>query len=487
MSLLLSPFQTLIKARTGLMLEGANSLDKLATAIQAGMELERISNPEGYLVQLTENQSSFQALINRLTINETYFFREPEQIELLVDVFIPHWQQQWGGRPIRILSAGCSSGEEPYSIVMALIERFGEAALSGFHVVGADIDSQVLAKAKAGKYNEFSFRGVSVERRHRFFDRIGDAFQLKDAVRQQVAFKELNLFSPSPQADLSGFDVIFFRNVSIYFDTPTRKTIQQNLSQLLTSQGVLMIGTAETLANDLGVLRLIERHGLFYFCQPLAKPDSVVIPPPASKGLTSTAHLASEPHTRVPSAPPAPLRPLAIQADKQKLIQLLAEKQYDQAFPLAEALLVSHPQDEQIRLLKAFILMNRKQWQAAEVLLKQALQQDEWCLDALVLLGLLAKWQGAFAQAIEWFKKAVYAHSDRWLVHYYLADSYYRQQQPGLALRGFRTAFQLMDKHPELSELPWVPLDFSLAEMRFLCQHHIQKLATQDKDSAHGH
>jgi chemotaxis protein methyltransferase CheR len=180
------------------------------------------------------------------------------------------------------------------------------------------------------------------------------------------------------------------------------------------------------------------------------------------------------------------LRPLAIQADKQKLIPLLAEKQYDQAFPLAEALLVASPQDYQTRLLKAFILMNRKQWEAAEALLMQTLQQDDWCLDALVLLGLLAKWQGRIEQAIEWFKKAVYAHSDRWLVHYYLADSYYRQQQSPLALRGFKTALQLMDKHPELSDLRWVPLDFSMAEMRFLCQHHIQKLTAQGKDASHG-
>lgn len=483
MSLLLGPFQALIKARTGLMLEDANSIDKLASSIQSGMELEQITSPERYLVQLTENQQSFQSLINQLTINETYFFRESEQIDLLVDVFIPQWQRQFGGRPIRILSAGCSSGEEPYSIVMALIERFGETALSGFTVVGADIDSQVLAKAMKGRYNEFSFRGVSVERRHRFFDRMGDIFQLKKAVRQQVVFQELNLFAPTQQPELAQFDVIFFRNVSIYFDMPTRKTIQQNLSQMLTEQGVLMIGTAETLANDLGVFRLVERHGLFYFIKPSTSDAAIGASSTAKKKIAPSSMPATE---HKPKLPPTPLRPLAIQADKQKLIQWLAEKHYDQAFPLAEALLVEYPQDHQIRLLKAFILMNRKQWVAAEDLLMQALAQDDWCLDALVLLGLLAKWQGRVEQAIEWFKKAVYAHSDRWLVHYYLADSYYRQQQPILALRGFKTAVQLMDKHPELSDLRWVPLDFSMTEMRFLCQHHIQKLAVQSKAVSHG-
>jgi chemotaxis protein methyltransferase CheR len=474
MALLLSPFQTLIKARTGLMLEDANSVDKLRVALIEGMSLEGVASPEAYLVRLTEQSSSFQALINRLTINETYFFREPEQISFLVDYLVPELRQTKGSRPIRLLSAGCSTGEEPYSLVMALIERFGESALADFCIVGADIDSQALAKARQAHYSEFSFRGVSLERRHRFFDRIGSHFELKSWVRQQVSFHELNLFSPTISPSLTDFDVIFFRNVSIYFDTPTRKIIQQHLSQLLTEQGVLMIGTAETLANDLGVLSLLERDGVFYFSKALR------MTPPLNSMPSKSAPGASTPLlSEAALTPPLPLRPLDTHADRQQLIEWVAQKRYDQALPLIDLLLAEQPQDLQACLLKAFVLMNRKQWQAAESLLLAGLAMEDWCLDTLVLLGLLAKWQQRTDQAIDWFKKAVYAHSDRWLAHYYLADSY-RHSQPSLALRAYRTALQLIDQHPEVTGLVWVPLDFSVAELRFLCEHHIHKLSAPE-------
>ena len=474
MVLLLSPFQTLIKARTGLMLEDANSLDKLSAAIKEGMALESIHSPDAYLARLSENQQSFQQLINRLTINETYFFREPEHIDLLVNVLIPQRQAASDDRPIRILSAGCSSGEEPYSIVMALIERFGEAALAEFRVIGGDIDSQVLAKAKKGCYNEFSFRGVSVERRHRFFDRVNGVFQLKEAVRQQVSFHELNLFAPTMTTELRQFDVIFFRNVSIYFDTPTRKIIQQQLSRLLTDQGVLLIGSAETLANDLGVLLLVEQKGVFYF----TKTANHSLAPEIKPALPLS-------NPEKPTQAPIPLRPLTTNADKQQLLEWMAQKRYDLAEPLIDALLLEHGEDLQLSLLKAFVLMNRKHWAEAKPILLAAVAKEPWCLDALVLLGLLAKWQQLLDEAIDWFKKAVYAHSDRWLAHYYLADSY-KKHHPQLALRAYRTTLQLIEQHPEHAGLVLVPLDFSTAELRFLCEHHIQKLSQGLEVKSHG-
>lgn len=469
MPLLLSPFQALIKARTGLMLEDANSQDKLRSAVAESMASEGVSTPESYLAKITEHQSSFQALVNRLTINETYFFREAEQIHFLVNHLIPSMRQKAPSRVLRILSAGCSTGEEPYSIVMALIEAYGESALDAFKVMGADIDSQALLKAKKAHYSEFSFRGVSLERRHRFFDRIGAGFDVKPVVRDQVSFHEFNLFAPNALPELADFDVIFFRNVSIYFDTATRKVIQQNLAQRLSEQGVLMIGTAETLANDLGVLTLIEQAGIFYFTH--SAPLVSALPKSVSAKKQGAASAST------PTIIPEPLRPLITHGHKQQIIDCVQQKRYDQALPLFEALNHDYEVDLQLVLLRAFVFMNRKQWAQAESLLLKGLSLDDWCLDTLILLGLLAKWQQQTLVAIEWFKKAVYAHSDSWLAHYYLADTY-RAEQPALALRAYRSALELMDQHPECSGLQWVPLDFSLAELRFLSQHQLLKLSS---------
>jgi len=469
MNLILAPFQALIKARTGLMLEDSNSLEKLQTALNERLNQLAIK-AEAYLAQLAGDDNEFQTLINQLTINETYFFRESEQIDLLVNQLIPRLLAKEGvTKPIRILSAGCSSGEEPYSIVMALTEKYGEQTSSLFQIVGGDIDSLVLVKARAGIYSDFSFRGVSPEIRQRYFTRQQHQNHLQDAIRFQVSFHELNLFAPKQTTALSDFDVIFFRNVSIYFDTPTRKIIQQNLSAMLREQGVLMIGTAETLANDLGVLPMIEEQGLFYFVKgqlPTGMTRTIKAPPPAP----------TTPPVLTPVPIPQPLRPLSAMADKTQLAQLIRDKHYDAALPIAEALLMQNVNDREGQLFKAYILLNRKQWSAAEGLLKATLEHDHWCMDSMLLLGLSAKWQRQNQTAIDWFKKAVYAHSDSWLAHYHLADTY-RHNEPQLALRSYRTALQLLNHSPDKTGLTQLPLELPPSEVRFLCEHQINKLS----------
>jgi chemotaxis protein methyltransferase CheR len=485
MGLLLAPFQVLIKARTGLMLEDANSLEKLKTALIKRIAAQKNIQPEAYLAQLNHDNEEFQALINHLTINETYFFRESEQIDLLVNQLIPRLLVNRSTQsPIRILSAGCSSGEEPYSLVMALTEKYGEQTTHLFQVIGGDIDSQVLAKARAGIYSDFSFRGVKPDMRLRYFTREGYHNKINDTIREQVSFYELNLLESKQAALLSQFDVIFFRNVSIYFDTPTRKIIQQNLSAMLAKQGILIIGTAETLANDLGVLPLVEEQGLFYFTKGISAvgvSHTLVTMTTPPKTALSTSTIATQTQLTLPT----PLRPLLATADKNKLLQLIRNKSYDTALPMAEALLNQHANDETALLCKAYILLNRKQWLAAEGLLKACLEQDHWSLDAMLLLGLSAKWQGQNTNAIDWFKKATYAHSNSWLVHYHLADSY-RQSEPQLALRSYRTALQLINKDATNTGLKVLPIELLASEVRFLCEHQINKIsaATMAKGSA---
>ncbi len=471
MNILLSPFQILIKARTGLMLEDPNSLEKLHSALIERIAAQKNSRPEAYLAQLEHDHEEFQTLINQLTINETYFFRESEQIELLVNQLIPRLLvNRTTQEPIRILSAGCSSGEEPYSILMALTEKYADQATRLFQVVGGDIDSQVLAKARAGIYSDFSFRGVTPEIRHRYFTRVQHHNRIQDAIRNQVSFYELNLLAPQKTAELSEFDVIFFRNVSIYFDTPTKKIIQQNLSSMLRENGILVIGTAETLANDLGVLPIVEEQGLFYFVK--------------GQLLTTGITAASRVSIQHP-APTQPLRPLLASVDRTQLAPLIRDKHYDAALAIAEALLMQDANDHDGQIFKAYILLNRKQWSEAEGLLKASLEDDHWCIDTIILLGLSAKWQGHHQTAIDWFKKAVYAHSDSWLAHYHLADTY-RHHEPILALRSYRTALQLLNKSPDKTGLTQLPLALPPSKVRFLCEHHINKLSTHStgKDNA---
>ncbi|HEX5394619.1 MAG TPA: CheR family methyltransferase [Rhodocyclaceae bacterium] len=499
----LAPIKALIKQRCGLFFDGSNS-DKLAQALSERMAETGFANVRDYHACLLTRAGEFQALVNLLTINETYFFREPEQIRLLVEKLVPRFLARNAG-PLRILSAGCSSGEEPYSLVMALYERYGERVPQLFSFAGGDIDTTVLARARAGIYSSFSFRGLPAEIRDRYFEEEGRSYRMAEKVRSRVVFYELNLFAETFPPALQGFDIVFFRNVSIYFDAPARKTIQQNLASLMKDDGILVIGTAETLANDLGVLPVMEEDGLFYFVKGN--------PPLSERGTSVPASAHAERRAETPLAlpwalPPVPDPvPLAVPAvplpmpvslpvmatavtrvadvatgvaDLETVRILVREKRFDEALTIIESLLAANDADSAALLLKAHILINRKDFSTAASAAKQALEADAWSVDAFLLLGLAAKWQEQAEEAITWFRKAAYASQTCWPAHYYLGDLYRLRGDMDAAKRAYRVVLQLLGREGEPEAgTKVVPLGLPAAEIRFLCEHQLGKFGTE--------
>jgi chemotaxis protein methyltransferase CheR len=484
MSFDLSPFKVLIKERCGLLFEG-DSTDKLAHALKERMAAHTLTSM-AYYAMLQGNDREFQELVNLLTINETYFFREPEQIRLLVDYLAPRFLAAHDGKkPVRILSAGCSSGEEPYTLAMALMDKYGTSVAKLFSFTGGDIDSTVLTKARNARYTDFSFRGVPEEIKQRYFDKDRWGRVLKEQVRSLVSFHELNLLARDFPPALRDFDIIFFRNVSIYFDTPTRKIIQRNLASLMKDDGILVIGTAETLANDLGVLPQVEENGLFYFIKgkpplpaastPVVRPvfDALTAPlPPASLAIPLA----------VPVMPPPVLPRMfspvsAVPAtDFQLARQLTCDKRYDEALPQLDAVLAEDPGHTAARLLKAYVLINRKDFGAAEALAQRVLAADTWSIDALLLLGLAAKWRNQSDEAIRCFKQAAYTRHECWPAHYYLADLYRHGGEQELARRAYRVVVQLLSGNEPDTGIQHIPLGLPAGEVRFLCEHQLARL-----------
>ena len=505
--LALEPFKELIREHCGLSCEG-NGEEKLAHALAERIAALAIK-PAEYYARLRSDDGEFQELVNLLTINETYFFREPEQIRLLVDRLAPCFlAAQVGAAPVRILSAGCSSGEEPYSLVMALTDKYGESVSRLFSFVGGDIDSSVLARARNARYTDFSFRGVQDEVRNRYFDKDRWGNLLKEPIKNQVSFYDLNLLASHFPAALHSFDIIFFRNVSIYFDTPTRKIIQQNLASLMKENGVLVIGTAETLANDLGVLPLVEDEGFYYFVK--GKPP---LPERAASNLAFAASAQRWQHpepvppalSSMPVWPIAAVAPLLMPDFKAKTApifempvaaplseflalplaktgaldtarQLVRDQYFDEALPQLDAALAADPGNTEAVLLKAHILLNRKDFMAAEALAERVLALDAWSVDALLLLGLAAKWRQQGTVAIRCFKQAVYARHECWPAHYYLADLYRHSGEIELARRSYRAVVQLLSGHAPDTGIQHVPLGLPEGEIRFLCEHQLAKL-----------
>lgn len=470
----LEPFKALVREQFGLAFE-PQTQHKLASALTRRMVACNLHLPSAYAARLRSDTTEQQALVNLLTVNETYFFREPEQLRLLVECLIPRrMAARESEAPVRILSAGCSSGEEVYSVIMLLTELHGELTTEYFEVIGGDIDSAMLEKARVGCYGRFSFRGVSLERQTRFFMPHEGQFEVKAAIRQQARFVPLNLSTPS--ASLGLFDAILYRNVSIYFDEPTRERILRNLVRLLKPEGYLLIGATETLGNDMGVLELIQEDGVFYFTH--RRPDGAVAaliprpepPPPIQKGPRAT----SRPTPR-PASPKPPPKPPQTPLDLESIQALIGEQRFGDALAALETRLARTPAESDARLLRAYVLLERRQFDAAEAEVRAVIEQAPWLTDAWLLLGLAAKWHDQSDPALTAFKRVIYIQPDCWPAHFHLGELYRAQGDRPLATRAWRAVTRLLASEPwPASGLRLRVLEPPPKMARYLCQQYLK-------------
>src|SRR2546430_1140335 len=188
----------------------------------------------------------FDQIYDLVTTNETYFFREPAQLAAFAEEIVPEILERKSVKKIRIWSAGCSSGEEPYSIAMLLSEA-GYYERAAFEIFASDINQQVLAKARRGHYRESAFRATDGPLRDKYFTRNDDgSWHIHDDIRNRVSFGRLNLYDEPRVSLLGHLDVIFCRNVIIYFDDLSKKVVVSNFYNRLTDAGYLLLGHSES-------------------------------------------------------------------------------------------------------------------------------------------------------------------------------------------------------------------------------------------------
>src|SRR5437588_7826017 len=170
-------------------------------------------------------ESEFDQIYDLVTTNETYFFREPAQLAAFIEEIVPETLTKKPVKKIRIWSAGCSSGEEPYSLAI-LLEEAGLYGHAAFEIFASDINQQVLAKARKGSYRESAFRATEPALREKYFIRESElAWRIRDEVRNRVQFGRLNLYDEARVALLGHLDIVFCRNVIIYFDDASKRVV----------------------------------------------------------------------------------------------------------------------------------------------------------------------------------------------------------------------------------------------------------------------
>lgn len=209
-----------------------------------------------YVALIKKDKEKFDQFINFLTINVSEFYRNPDQWKILEGQVFPELIKKFG-KNLKIWSAACSTGDEPYSLVMALSRQ---VPLANIKIIATDIDNQVLDTARMGLYNEKSIASVPDDLKKKYFTKVGSSYQISDEIKKRVEFKKHDLLKdPYP----SGCNLIVCRNVVIYFTEEAKDVIYQKFHKALQPGGVLFIGSTEQIMNyrELG----FDRHKSFFF------------------------------------------------------------------------------------------------------------------------------------------------------------------------------------------------------------------------------
>ncbi|KRP60791.1 CheR family methyltransferase [Pseudomonas trivialis] len=221
-------------------------------AVRQRSQAVQAQTADEYWQHLQRSHDEQQALIEAVIVPETWFFRYPESFATLARLARARLDELNQLRALRILSLPCSTGEEPYSIAMALLDA--GLAPHQFKVQGMDVSPLSVERARRGVYGKNSFRGGDLDFRDRHFSEQADGYHIADRVREQVRLQVGNLLDPALLANESAYDFVFCRNLLIYFDQPTQQQVFDVLKGLTHLDGVLFIGPAEG--------SLLGRHGM---------------------------------------------------------------------------------------------------------------------------------------------------------------------------------------------------------------------------------
>lgn len=257
-------FEELLKRESGLIItpDKVYLLESrlLPLATKAGLH-----GLEGIVAKLRAKDAVLQrAVIEAMTTNETSFFRDSTPFQRLKDDVLPFFlKQRATTRTLRIWSAACSSGQEPYTIAMMLKEMGALTAGWKFEILATDLSNDILAQAKAATYSQFEVqRGLPIQLLVKYFSQVGDKWQVKPEIRDMVTFRTANLLTDIPT--LGSFDVVFCRNVLIYFDIPTKGKVLEAISKQMKQDSVLFLGGAETVIGITDVFKsLPDLRGLY--------------------------------------------------------------------------------------------------------------------------------------------------------------------------------------------------------------------------------
>jgi chemotaxis protein methyltransferase CheR len=464
-------FRTLILERTGMHFP-PNRRDAMVRSVLAAAGRSGFEDTEEYYRRLFVSKTDSKAwdeLVQLLIINETYFFRDTPQMDALRNHILPEIiAHHRDDRRLRIWSAGCASGEEPYSLAILLYQLLPDIAQWNVFILGTDINKSGLLRAEKACYKETSFRVTDPLIRERFFTPCDGIFELKPPIREMVHFAHLNLAEdvyPSLTTNTNAMDLILCRNVAIYFEEVMMREMALRFHRCLTPDGWFMVGAAEAGSAICDPFIYWNYPGAILYRKGIAPPhrpgisvmpqDWDSVPLTGGVKFPDLRSIQAEPVQPLPPYPlPVPPRPPEpVDPFKEGLI-MMGKGNYEGAIERFQARIAKDPKFVPAYCETARAHANRGRLKEADAWCEKAVKTDPLLAEAYYILALIRQEEGDYEKAVELLKKTLYLDPNFVVAHFSLAVIHRQAGRRDEALRHRSQALRLGAKLPPDGILP---------------------------------
>jgi len=272
---LFDKFVKLIYKKTGLYFDHNKKYYVQKKIEKCAESLDMDSLNEYYIMlKYSDDLSEFDRLVNELTVNETYFFRDFPQLRCFAEDVLPIFVNEKGTRKkIKIWSAACSTGEEPYTLSIILQEMLDKPEEWDIQILASDINTDVLQNAEIGLYESRAVKDVPPEYLEKYFTKRNDKYLINLNVRKHVSFKRINLIDENEMSNMDGYDFIFCRNCLIYFDDESRKNVLSSFYESLNPGGVIFLGHSESVGRISSAYKVQRIGNTIVYSRPKCKKE----------------------------------------------------------------------------------------------------------------------------------------------------------------------------------------------------------------------
>lgn len=498
----LGSFRATVAQRLGLSFDDSKR-DELADVLRRRMDATNSLEVDSYLCLLSTSLPELRAVVGHLTIPETYFFRIPDHFRALQEVVLPERiQARAASRQLSILSAGCASGEEPYTIAMLVQGRL-DIKRWQVSIRGIDVNPAVISKGRKGLYTAWSLREIDPTFKERCFRSQGRDFQLCDSIREMVSLEEGNLANPHAAFwKPNTYDVIFFRNAFMYFSSEAGQSIVNRMAESLLPGGFLFMGPAETLRGLSHKFHLCHTHETFYY--QLRTSDSTVghslrsnapaittfdqsaagVELPEAESGSDWAETISQATERVrmlshtPGHSRGAIRATAnstpVNLNLTIVWELLQQERFEQALAALDLLPVEAQRNSsEVQVMRAALLANRGEFAKAEKTCALALKVDEMNAGAYYVMALCREQLDDRGTAMEYDRTAIYLDPSFAMPHLHLGILAKRGGESELAVQELGQASLLLPRD-DIQRIRLFGGGFSCAALVQLCLRELQ-------------